>query len=176
MSTRAMKLSVLNTAQLNWSKHTLPGDVRLSAIEILNAIVVETIDVALSARHAHWNVRGPNFTALHELFGHTFNELNQHIDALAERAAALGGVARGTLQDVASETKLKPYPMFSIDEHEHIEAMATRLGQIGGEIRPAIDECAKIGDPVSADLLTQACATVDKLLWRVGSHQVSIQP
>jgi len=131
MSSRAMKLAVLNTTHLHWTKNDLSAGVRQASGEVLNSVVIEGIDVALAARHAHWNVRGPNFSALHDLFGSVFDEVNQHVDVLAERAVALGMVARGTVQDVASETALKPYPMLSIGEQEHIEAMSTRLGLLG---------------------------------------------
>lgn len=174
MSSRAMKLAVLNTTYLHRTKNDLPPGVRQASAEVLNSLVIEGIDVALAARHAHWNVRGPNFSALHDLFGTVHDAVNKHVDVLAERAVALGMVARGTVQDVASETTLKPYPMFSLCEHEHIEAMATRLGIWAGEARRAIEECEKLGDRVSADVLSEACADIEKLLWRVESHQVAL--
>lgn len=175
MSSRAMKLAVLNTAHLHWTKNDLASGVRQSSAEIMNALLVESIDVALSARHAHWNVRGPHFAALHDLFGSVFDELNTHIDTLGQRIAALGVIARGTAQDVVSESTLKPYPMFSLSETEHIEALATRLGLLGNELRSGIDECQRNGDPVSADILTQVCKAVDQLLWRVEGHQIRLQ-
>lgn len=174
MSSRAMKVAVLNTTHLHWTKNDLPAGVRQASGEVLNSLVIEGIDVALAARHAHWNVRGPNFSVLHDLFGLVFDEVNRHVDALAERAVALGMVARGTVQDVASETALKPYPMLSISEHEHVEAMATRLGHFAGGVRRAIGECEKLGDRVSADVLSETCAAIDKLLWRVESHQLTL--
>lgn len=172
MSSRAMKLAVLNTAHLNWTKNDLPAGVRQSTAEILNAVIVESIDVALSAR---WNVRGPSAGSLHEVLGQVFAELNRHIDSLGERVAALGVVARGTAQDVASESTLKPFPMFSLSEHETIDAMATRMGHLGAETRRAIEACQKLGDPVSGYVLTRACTAIDRLLWGIERHQIRLQ-
>jgi starvation-inducible DNA-binding protein len=174
MSSRALKVAVLNTTHHHWTKNDLPAKVRQASGEVLNSLVIEGIDVALAARYARWNVRGPHFAALHELFGSVYDEVNQQVDVLAERAVALGMVARGTVQDVASETALKPYPMLSISEQEHIEAMARRLGIWGGDVRRAIEECEKLGDRVSADVLSEACAAIEKLLWRVESHQFTL--
>lgn len=174
MSPRTMKLAVLNTTHLHWTKNDLPAGVRQGSGEVLGSLVIEGIDVALGARHAHWNVRGPNFSALHDLFGAVFDELNAHVDVLAERAVALGMVARGTVQDVASETALKPYPMMCISEQEHVEAMACRLGLLAGGARRAIEECERLGDRVTADLLSDTCAAFDRLLWRVESHQLTL--
>jgi starvation-inducible DNA-binding protein len=46
-------------------------------------------------KHAHWNVKGPSFIALHELFDQVAEHVEDHIDTIAERVTALGGTARG---------------------------------------------------------------------------------
>jgi starvation-inducible DNA-binding protein len=170
-----MRLAVLNTSHLNWTKNDLAPNVRQGSAEILNALIVQSIDIALSARHARWNVRGSSAGSLRDQFACVFAELDFHIDALGQRVAALGVVARGTVQDVASESTLKPYPILCLTEFETIESIGTRLGQLGGEMRRGIEECRDLGDPVSADLLIRACTNVDILLWRIESHQVRLQ-
>jgi starvation-inducible DNA-binding protein len=172
MSSRAAKLHALSVAHLRITQNPTPIEVREKTIEILNALIVEGIDVALSAKHAHWNARGASFMTMHELFERVGKDLDAHIDILAERAAALDGIVHGTVQQVASETTLKPYPMYSIADHEHVGAMASRLGLFAAELRIAIGECHRIGDPVTVDLVTQMCAAVDKVLWLVESHKV----
>lgn len=170
MSNRTVLLHALNSAQLRSTHNDLPIDTRHISIEMLNGIVVHAIDIALAAKHAHWNVRGRNFLASHKLFDKVFTELVTEIDALGERATAIGGIARGTVQTVADSTQLKPYPVLTVSEREHVEQLAMRLGRLGSEIRHAIAAIAKSQDVVTVDLLTTACSTVDSLLWTIESH------
>lgn len=162
---------VLNTAQLSSTRNAVALDTRQSSIENLNRIVVQMIDIALAAKHAHWNVRGSHFLAYHKLFDQVFDTLIAETDAVGERTAALGGIARATVQAVAGETPLKPYPMLAVGEFEHIEQLATRLGSLGGEVKAAITAIAAAGDHVSADVLTDAAASIDVLLWKIESHK-----
>jgi starvation-inducible DNA-binding protein len=170
MSNRAPHLHALNATQVLRTSNDLPAHVRHASIEMLNRNVVHAIDVALSAKHAHWNVRGPSFLVYHQLFEKVFTQLLTQIDSLGERTTALGGIARATVQAVARETDLKPYPVLSVSEQEHIEELAQRLGRLGGELRRASLDATRSEDVVTADVLIQAGAAVDALLWLVESH------
>lgn len=170
MSTRSAKLQVLNASQLRSTRNELPLESRRPAIEVLNGIVAEMIDLSLAARHAHWNVRGRTFGQLHELFGRIYRELETSIDELGERVAALGGIARGTVQAVAADTALDPFPTLTSSESELTEALLLRLGQLGSALTHAIDVCEPLRDPVSVHILTDAAAAVEKLLWLTESH------
>ena len=74
----------------------LPAETRQSVIKLLNQQLADTFDLQSQVKQAHWNVKGPTFIALHELFDELAEELEEHIDGTAERATALGGVAMGT--------------------------------------------------------------------------------
>jgi len=128
------------------------------------------IDVAMASRQAHWNVRGPSFYALHELFERIQKELDGQADELAERIAALGGIPCGTVQAVANATRLPAYPLLGTSQDEHLEALASRLGGLGTTLRGALGECESNGDTISAHHVTEAWARVDKLLWLVEGH------
>jgi starvation-inducible DNA-binding protein len=170
MSNRTAHLHAVNSTQLRSTHSDLEIETRHTSIEALNGIVVHAIDIALAAKHAHWNVRGSNFLSYHKLFDKVFVDLVAEIDALGERATAIGGIARGTVQTVADSTQLKPYPVLTVCEREHIEELAMRLGRLGSEIRRAIFAVAKTQDAVTVDVLTAACSTVDSLLWTIESH------
>src|SRR5215510_9330690 len=83
---------------------------RRKVTDLLNARLADAIDLQTQTKHAHWNVKGPNFIALHELFDKIAESVEDQIDTIAERVTALGGTAHGTLVAVARGTSLKPYP------------------------------------------------------------------
>ena len=88
------------------TKNTLPDNTRKAMINVLQKRLSDTIDLAAQAKQAHWNVKGPNFIALHELFDGLHGELTAHTDLIAERLVALGGQAYGMIQDAARQTSL----------------------------------------------------------------------
>ena len=79
------------------SKNDLPEESRRKMIELLNQHLADVLDLGLQAKQAHWNVKGPSFIALHELFDKVADELEDFTDDIAERAVQLGGVALGTV-------------------------------------------------------------------------------
>lgn len=160
----------LNSEQIRLTNNTFEIDHRYTAIETLNDVLAETIAVAFGCRLAHWNARGGNFEALHGLFGDAYAQLDKHADELAERIAALGGIVKGTVQQVAGASKLAPFPALAVSEREHLAAISARLGEFSGALRDAISRCDRIDDPVTVHHLTEAAACAEKLLWRVESH------
>src|SRR5579864_3750615 len=90
------------------TKNDLPASVRERAVALLNARLADAIDLGTQAKQAHWNVKGPNFIALHELFDRIAEHVEDEVDTLAERVTALGGTAEGTVLQVARTTGMKP--------------------------------------------------------------------
>lgn len=172
MSTHAHKMLVRHAPELADTRNELPHAARATAVRLLSGLIAEVMDAALCARHARWNLRGANVMSLRDLLEQVSTELTAQADALAERAAALGGTAPGTVQLIATETTLKPYPPQRLTAHEHIEVLATRLGMLGAEARISSTECGDLGDPVTVHTLTQAHAAFDRLLWLLESHLV----
>jgi starvation-inducible DNA-binding protein len=148
----------------------LSAKTRGRTIDILNARLADAIDLQLQAKQAHWNVKGPNFIALHELFDQIAGELGAHVDDMAERITALGGVAEGTVQAVSGRSRLEPYPLALAEGRAHLEALATALARFGKSVRKAIDDTGKAGDADTSDLFTGVSRAVDKNLWLVEAH------
>src|SRR5262245_4962736 len=82
------------------TKNSLPEPTRRAIIDLLKQQLADALDVGLQAKQAHWNVKGPHFIGLHELFDKVAEELEGFTDDIAERAVELGGVALGTIQIV----------------------------------------------------------------------------
>ena len=154
-----------------WStQNDLAEKVRRGAIDLLNQQLADALDVALQAKQAHWNVKGPNFIALHELFDEVVDELFEHADDLAERAVELGGTALGTARAAAQTSRLAEYPLDIDSGREHVMALSGALAKFGASARAGIDAANALGDADTVDLFTEISRGVDKLLWKVEAH------
>ncbi len=154
------------------TKNDLAEKVRTQAAALLNARLADAIDLQLQSKQAHWNVKGPQFISLHELFDQVHGVALAAVDLLAERAVQLGATALGTVQVVASRSTLKPYSTEIVDGRSHLEALSNALADLGAKVRAAIDECASLGDQDSADVFTEISRSLDKQLWFVEAHLV----
>src|SRR5258707_14235270 len=104
------------------TKNSLPQSIRLQSVGLLNRNLASAIDLERQAKQAHWNVKGPNFIALHELFDKVAEGAEEFIDLLAERVTALGGTAEGRLQAVTGQSALPSYPGDIVSGWEHVDA------------------------------------------------------
>lgn len=155
---------------INPTKNDLPAERRDAAIKLLNALLANLIDLQLQAKQAHWNVKGPNFIALHELFDSVAEEAEGFVDTVAERIAALGGRAEGTIDIVSKRSMLAPYPLDITSGQAHVDALSTSMATVGKATRSGISQAAEIGDAGTADLFTEVSRGIDKKLWFVESH------
>jgi starvation-inducible DNA-binding protein len=152
------------------TKIDLSEKTRRNVILILNDRLADAIDLQSQVKQAHWNVKGPNFIALHELFDKIAENVEDHIDTIAERVTALGGRAHGTLVAVARGTSLKPYPDGITDGAAHVEALSAVLADFGRKVRAGIDQAAGFGDADTSDLFTGISRETDKNLWFLEAH------
>jgi starvation-inducible DNA-binding protein len=148
----------------------LPDNTRKAMIALLNARLVDAIDLRLAVKQAHWNVKGPTFIALHELFDQIQARIDGFVDDIAERATALGGQAGGTIQVVSAGSTLAPYPADITAQADHIAAVADRLAAFGKLAREAISAADEADDKDTADLFTGVSRAIDKDLWLVEAH------
>ncbi|HET6374087.1 MAG TPA: DNA starvation/stationary phase protection protein Dps [Candidatus Polarisedimenticolia bacterium] len=152
------------------TKNDLPEKVRVQVASLLQERLSEAIDLVTHAKQAHWNVKGPSFIALHELFDKVYENAGEYADLIAERILQLGGVAEGTARVVVKRSQLPEYPLTISDGHEHVEALSRSLAYFGSLIRQGIDRADEIGDKDTADIFTEISRSVDKNLWFVEAH------
>ena len=86
------------------TKNDLPEATRRGMVELCNARLADAIDLQTQTKQAHWNVKGPHFIALHELFDKVNADVEDYVDLIAERAVQLGGAVEGTARSVAKRT------------------------------------------------------------------------
>jgi starvation-inducible DNA-binding protein len=152
------------------TKNDLSEAVRVKAIKLLNERLADCVDLQTQTKHAHWNVKGPNFIALHKLFDEVNAAVEDYVDDIAERAVQLGGVAEGTARVAAQKSSLPEYPATAVDGRSHVEALSSALAAFGKLARKAIDEAGEFGDLDTADLFTEVSRGIDKWLWFVEAH------
>ena len=152
------------------TKNSLPQSIRLQSVGLLNRNLASAIDLERQAKQAHWNVKGPNFISLHELFDKINEDVKDYVDDIAERAVQLGGVAEGTARTVAKRSSLSEYPANAVDGRSHVEALSTALATFGKAARKAINDANDLGDLDTADLFTEVSRGIDKWLWFVEAH------
>jgi starvation-inducible DNA-binding protein len=155
---------------LHPTRNDLSTRTRGKVCDLLNARLADAIDLASQVKQAHWNVRGPNFIGLHELFDAIHGVVDGQVDTLAERITALGGVATGTVAAVAKASSLSAYPAGVVRGADHLDALARALAAHGAGLRLGIGRAGKAGDEVTADLFTGMTGDIDKQLWLVEAH------
>jgi starvation-inducible DNA-binding protein len=152
------------------TKNDLSETIRGKAIELLNARLADAIDLQTQTKQAHWNVKGPDFIALHELFDKINEDVEDYVDEIAERVVQLGGVAEGTARMAAKRSSLSEYPANTVEGRSHVDALSSALAAFGKLARKGIDQADEFGDLDTADIFTEISRGTDKWLWFVEAH------
>jgi starvation-inducible DNA-binding protein len=145
---------------LHPTRNTLPGEIRRKSVDLLGQSLVTAIDVQRQAKQAHWNVKGPNFIALHLLFDELHTAAIEWADLSAERLVT----------QVAEKTQLEAYPLELTDGSDHVRQLSGALAKYGHQTVAAIVESGDAGDPATSDLFTEISRAVDDYLWKVEAH------
>lgn len=152
------------------TRNDLPEDTRRKVVGHLNGVLSDLSDLYTQTKHAHWNVKGPNFSGLHKLLDELAEAVEEQVDEVAERITTLGGVALGTARMVAATTRLDDFPADLHHTQKVAAAMADRYAQAGRHARVAIDAADGLEDKDTADLLTDVSRLLDKSTWLLEAH------
>ena len=152
------------------TRNDLESNAKTVAIEILNARLADMIDLALITKQAHWNLKGPRFIMIHEMLDGFRDQIDEHVDTVAERVAQLGGTALGTTQVVAEKSTVPAYPTNIYKIEDHLAALIERYGAVANATRKAIDDTDEAGDADTADIFAAASRDLDKALWFLEAH------
>ncbi len=146
----------------------IPDEQREQIASGLSRLLADTYTLYLKTHNFHWNVTGPMFTTLHQLFETHYTELATAVDEIAERIRALGVVAPGSYKQFAE--------LSSIEEetgNPSAEEMISQLvkGQeavvkTARSVFPVVEEA---DDEPTADLLTQRMQIHEKNAWMLRS-------
>jgi starvation-inducible DNA-binding protein len=101
---------------LHPTKNDLSESIRSKAVALLGGRLADCIDLQTQTKQAHWNVKGPEFIALHKLFDEINEAVEEYVDWIAERAVQLGGTVEGTAKATMFLRLLKSLPIALDDE------------------------------------------------------------
>jgi starvation-inducible DNA-binding protein len=159
------------TARMFETRNDIDEATREKLITLLNARLADTFDLYSQLKQAHWSVRGSDFIQLHELYDTVAESVLEFVDEIAERAAALGGLATGTVRMAAEASSLDEYPLDAIAGEDTVRVIADRLATYGAAVREAIEVTdSELGDIDTSDLFTEISRSIDKHLWFVEAH------
>jgi starvation-inducible DNA-binding protein len=159
-----------NAMRTHETKNDLPSNSKAQSIGLLNALLADGIDLALLTKQAHWNLKGPQFIAVHEMLDQFRGQIDTGVDTMAERITQLGGTALGTAQTVAGSTRLQPYPTDIYAVADHLHALIDRYAATANAVRAGIETADEAGDANTADILTGVSRDLDKALWFLEAH------
>jgi starvation-inducible DNA-binding protein len=143
----------------------LPEETRVKVADQLNARLSDGLDLHSQIKVAHWNIKGPQFAALHPLFETFAVSLAAFNDSLAERAVTLGARAYGTARHVAKTSTLPDYPQETSRDLEHVKLLAERFDKYLDGVRETRSTGDELGDTDTVDLLTAIVTEFEKNAW-----------
>ena len=152
------------------TENDISKECRTQLNALLNQRLASAVDLQMQMKQAHWNVKGPNFIGLHELFDKVAEAVEGYVDQIAERIVQLGGVAEGTVRMAVARTRLTEYSPEISEGMAHVESVARALSTFGEEARKTINEADELDDADTADLFTEVSRGIDKWLWFVEAH------
>ena len=159
--------------KLTHTRNSLPEKTRLEITALLQERLTDSIDLMMQAKQAHWNVKGHNFIALHELFDKVYTDTGKYVDLIAERIVQLGGIAQGTIRVVAKKSSLPEYPLDITSGKKHVAELAHAIAFYGELVRKATTTSTQLKDADTADILTEVSRGADVNLWFVEAHEQS---
>ncbi len=143
---------------------------RTALIKRLNAMLATGQDLASQVKYCHWNIRGLQFVAVHELLDEMAAELREHLDTIAERANTLGGVAEGTVRQSAEGTLLSAFPNNTFSVPAMIDELANQYAAYSALLKESSTLAADNDDPATEDMFVEVLRSVDLRLWFLEAH------
>jgi starvation-inducible DNA-binding protein len=137
---------------------------------ILNQLLADEFTLYSEARAFHWNVTGRHFSSDHALFETEYEALDETIDAVAERARALGIKVRATLQDYTKSSRIHAVDSTTLTSDEMIAILRDHHEALVRDLRIDSETCDALDDEGTTDFLTGLMEAHEKRAWILRSH------
>jgi starvation-inducible DNA-binding protein len=160
---------VSSTRSASFTAPSLTSAEGIKVAAQLQQRLVSLIDLALTLKHIHWNVVGPNFISVHMMLDPQHDGVETMVDDVAERIATLGGVPLGLPGRIVDARTWTDYSLDRADALSHLGALDLVYTGVIENHRSAIDTVGDI-DAVSQDLLIGQTGVLERYQWFVRSH------
>lgn len=148
----------------------LTDEQRQGVVELLNVNLADMYLLLIKTKKYHWDVVGPQFRTLHELWEEHYEALTVNIDETAERIRALGGYPIGTAKGFLDKATIKEHAGDLPSANEMVRRLVTDHEQIIRNLRQGIDDSSeKFHDEGSADFLTGLMEQHEEMAWMLRS-------
>lgn len=139
-------------------------------IEGLKTFLSDTYILYIKTQNYHWNVEGPHFGPLHQMFEDQYTELREAVDDIAERIRALGDYAPGSCQEFNKYSKVTETPGRHRSAADMVADLARDHQMIAKHGREFIEEIQKRGDEPTAHFVIERVVAHEKTAWMLHSH------
>ena len=136
----------------------------------LGPLLIELVDLALTAKQAHWNVSGMWFRQLHAQLDELADDVRLWSDDVAERLTTVGVAADARVETVAARSPFGSFPSGPVDSTKVAALIAERLSTVAENNRTRIDNLGA-ADLVSQDLVIGITAGLQKHEWMFATEQ-----
>lgn len=157
----------------------LSEEQRQGVTNVLNSALADSYLLLIKTKKYHWDVVGPQFRTLHELWEEHYEAIAENIDAYAERIRMLGGYPLGTAEGFLKHTSLREHPGDLPDADEMVSRLVTDHEQIVRNLRQSVDQTAEaFHDEGTSDFLTGLMEQHEEMAWMLRSfiEGKSLQP
>jgi starvation-inducible DNA-binding protein len=143
------------------------ADKKLKGItDMLSCLLADAMLLYTKTRKFHWNVNGPSFMELHELFEKHYKKLEKSIDEIAERISKLGALSIGTMEEFLQLSGLKETPGKNPSQAGMLKELLQDHQAVIKTLRKKIDECEdEFGDKGTADFLAGLIQEHETMAW-----------
>ncbi len=135
----------------------------------LSKLLADTYTLYLTTHNFHWNVTGPMFNTLHQMFMVQYTELWNAVDPIAERIRSLGHAAPGSYAQFSALASIKDAPAAPPKALEMVRILVEGHEAVARTARGIFARADKAGDEPTADLLTQRLTVHEQTAWMLRS-------
>lgn len=137
--------------------------------QLLQATLVELVDLSLVGKQLHWTVVGPLFRPLHLQLDELVDSWRELADTVAERAVALGFIPDGQSAIVAADSKVHRVDRAELEDHVVVRELTSRVADVAERIRERMDRLGEL-DAASQDVAIEVVRTLEEQLWMIRSQ------
>ncbi len=143
---------------------------RQGVIDLLNQDLSDAYLLLVKTKKYHWDVVGPQFRTLHQLWEEHYEALTINVDAFAERIRMLGGYPIGTAEGFLKHATLREHPGDLPRASEMVARLVVDHEQVIRNLREHIDACSEqYHDEGTADFLTGLMEQHEEIAWMLRS-------